>query len=287
MAIDMNTLIVKTSDDDSGNTFIIVDSTARADINTLKSAVTNLQNTQITSESLKSEVAAQLEESEDDIVQKVLSAIGETGVIGTIDENNIITISSSLEDGTYTLKYENEDGTTTTIGTFVVDSNSSSGDDSGGSGETTNDKNLVPKSVALDSTNIYNGVGYKDGYRSNSSGNNLGETKMDGRSITGLMRANAGDLIYAKNIGWVNDNSSSNYITFYDSTKTLIQAVQESQFRTACSGNLNSAGDIVAYKIPKDDKGNWGISLANTYYFRISGAAPGSNFIVQVNEEIV
>lgn len=41
-------------------------------------------------------------------------------VTGTIDENNNILLSGNLASGTYTLKYENEDGTYTEIGTLEV-----------------------------------------------------------------------------------------------------------------------------------------------------------------------
>lgn len=45
-------------------------------------------------------------------------AIGD--VIGTLDESNNILLSGNLADGTYTLKYENTDGTYTEIGTLQV-----------------------------------------------------------------------------------------------------------------------------------------------------------------------
>lgn len=41
-------------------------------------------------------------------------------ITGEVDDNNNIVITGELADGTYTLKYENEDGTTTEIGTFTV-----------------------------------------------------------------------------------------------------------------------------------------------------------------------
>lgn len=41
-------------------------------------------------------------------------------VIGTLDESNNILLSGNLADGTYTLKYENEDGTYTDVGTLEV-----------------------------------------------------------------------------------------------------------------------------------------------------------------------
>lgn len=41
-------------------------------------------------------------------------------VYGDVDTNNNIVLSGELADGTYTLKYENADGTTTEIGSFTV-----------------------------------------------------------------------------------------------------------------------------------------------------------------------
>lgn len=64
--------------------------------------------------------------STDEVVQAVLDSIGESKVLGTVDENNVITVTSSLGDGTYILKYENADGTTTEIGQIVIGSGGSS-----------------------------------------------------------------------------------------------------------------------------------------------------------------
>lgn len=46
---------------------------------------------------------------------------GITGdITGTVDENNNILLSGNLTDGTYVLKYENEDGTYSDVGTLVI-----------------------------------------------------------------------------------------------------------------------------------------------------------------------
>ena len=55
-----------------------------------------------------------------EIVQTVLDQLGGQPVSGVVDTNNNIIISGSLADGTYTIKYENADGTYTDIGAFVV-----------------------------------------------------------------------------------------------------------------------------------------------------------------------
>lgn len=51
---------------------------------------------------------------------EVTGEVVEGDVIGTLDENNNILLSGELADGTYTLKYQNEDGTYTDIGSLVV-----------------------------------------------------------------------------------------------------------------------------------------------------------------------
>lgn len=64
--------------------------------------------------------------STDEVVHAVLDSLGGAVVLGTVDENNVITVTSSLGDGTYILKYENADGTTTEIGQIVIGSGGSS-----------------------------------------------------------------------------------------------------------------------------------------------------------------
>ena len=54
-----------------------------------------------------------------EIIQSVIEAMGGV-LVGTVNENNAITVTGALADGTYTLKYENADGTLTEIGSFTV-----------------------------------------------------------------------------------------------------------------------------------------------------------------------
>lgn len=76
---------------------------------------------------------------QEDIVQAVVDAIHvqypEAHVVyGDVDENNNVILYGDLPAGTYVLKYENGDGTTTSIGTLTVSGSSSGGD--AGTGET-------------------------------------------------------------------------------------------------------------------------------------------------------
>ena len=56
---------------------------------------------------------------QDAIIQQVIAAMGGS-VFGSVDANNNIILTGILADGTYTIKYENEDGTVTEIGTIEV-----------------------------------------------------------------------------------------------------------------------------------------------------------------------
>ncbi len=69
----------------------------------------------------KAEIAGMVEENaKGDIVQSIIEELQGLPVFGIVDENKIITVTSQLSSGAYTLKYENADGTTEEIGTITV-----------------------------------------------------------------------------------------------------------------------------------------------------------------------
>ena len=130
------------------------------------------------------------------IVQQVITALG-TPVFGRVDANNVITLTGELADGTYTLKYENAKGEVIEIGSLV------------------NAKytNQIPISTDT-SGSVYNGVGYKEKTRGNSSG---AEATVDNASatnpvfFTGFIPCKQGDVIRLKNCylyASANNNSS-------------------------------------------------------------------------------
>ena len=57
-----------------------------------------------------------------ELVQMVIESLGGNPVFGYVDKNNNVILSGSLADGTYSVKYEMEDGTID-IGNLVLDSN--------------------------------------------------------------------------------------------------------------------------------------------------------------------
>lgn len=78
-------------------------------------------------------------------------------VVGYVDDAKNIVITGDLADGTYTLKYENQDGSTTEIGTLVIGSQPSY-------------INLVPEAKShTDLSTVFNSVGYMNGARPSSA----------------------------------------------------------------------------------------------------------------------
>ncbi|MBO5339821.1 MAG: hypothetical protein J6A62_02340, partial [Oscillospiraceae bacterium] len=75
---------------------------------------------------------------------------------------------------------------------------------------------------------------------------------------------------------------ASNYLAFYDSSFNKLQTCREENMRTfGGSYDVNNGGFVLAMQASYG-----GVSTANMAYIRISGAAPGSQYIVTVNEEI-
>lgn len=105
-------------------------------------------------------------------------------VIGTLDDSNNILLSGNLADGTYTLKYENTDGTYTEIG------------------------NLVVGDIVVEPTNLFvvGGDGYILNGRCSSTGAN--RTDSNGYIVSNYIKVKNGDTLYIKNAS-VSDGSSA------------------------------------------------------------------------------
>lgn len=140
-------------------------------------------------------------------------------------------------------------------------------------------KNLVPLSVDAGG-NIFNGTGYKEGYRLNSSG---GETEFSGAVCSGFIPYTVGDIIRAFGTKESNAGNSAFYIVFYDSAFAKLGAypLASGEGRTfeAFDGKyiaeVNSADSAFE---PCFSEGE---------YFRISmPECAAEDFVVTVNEEI-
>lgn len=143
--------------------------------------------------------------------------------------------------------------------------------------------NQLPLATDTDGS-IYNGTGWMEGYRLNSSGSPDGYS---GSYLTGFIPAQIGDVVRLKNVVWQNGvssglNSGNQRISFYDSSKNHL--VQTNAI--ALAGALNGV---------KDDSGIWtqftlknfsGGDLTNAAYFRLNCAGLSAESIITVNEEI-
>lgn len=100
------------------------------------------------------------------IISEVLAILEESSVVKvTVDADKNISLSGDLEDGTYTIKYNNADGSTTTICTLTI----SGGNSSGG---TTEPEEPDEPDVPVGSKNLFVASTCTLNTRLNSSGEN-------------------------------------------------------------------------------------------------------------------
>jgi hypothetical protein len=189
-------------------------------------------------------------------------------VFGVVDENNTITVTSQLSDGTYTLMYENADGTLEAIGTITV-----------GNGEP-----VVTYTNLADPTSSQ----WKQGYRINSSNayveskdntctNFIPFTKGDIIRVVGMRLAISG---ISEGGELVAGNSGVGYVRFGISNNgtTPIGTIQLSDKAPDSITVVNGVEIIDTSKI----------TMATCTHFCLVGILEGSadDVIITVNEEI-
>lgn len=198
-------------------------------------------------------------------------------VIGTLDESNNILLSGNLADGTYTLKYENADGTYTDIGTLQV-------------GEIIPDEpsytNLaVPDADATGEAAWNSGGWCNDSYMAGSSYAYRAAT--DGRITTNTIAVEYGDTIYIKGIKY--STGSTAQLALFDADGTYIKHL--SVYNMA--GSQGYIGDLTA----TDGNDYWhfinrlksGGGDNGARFIRIAGIPSGSidDIIITRNQPIV
>lgn len=220
----------------------------------------------------------------DTAVQEILAELQGLPVFGVIDENNIVTVTSLLPDGTYTLKYENADGTTTSIGVITVgnggtggggtgggDSGGSSGDDGvddGGSGDTTETANLLSSALThTDLTTVFNGIGYMDGAYASAAAPYYNSDAAT--FCTGLMNIPTSGVVYIKGVTFDTSNSHNRLGIFRADGTSVNTAI----FNTmSYAGTLTELGDKY-----------YSLTFVEQYigaYFYFSAMGTGDNCIV-------
>lgn len=158
--------------------------------------------------------------------------------------------------------------------------------------------NLVPTAIDANGA-IYNGKGYKDGYRLSSSG---AEKEQDNSTLTGYISCTKNDIIRLTGVvfgaygeegtdGVTGGNGIGalySYLAIYDSNKTLLHCMQ-GENATLSANNVSVSGwsypiaqntDIMTF-----DFSNY--EGADMAYIRINAVGSGANMIITKNKEIV
>ena len=135
--------------------------------------------------------------------------------------------------------------------------------------------NLVPTSTEGASGNIYNGVGYADGYRLGSNGLPSAQA---GCVAAGYIPAVAGDIIRFKGVTWSVEDTGSAYSgkCYIHEVNSSFNVIGSLRNDGAGTGSLTKDGDVYVYTM--------GHSTAA--YIRINGVGSGADLIITKNEII-
>lgn len=208
-----------------------------------------------------------------DIARMVIESLGGNPVFGYVDENNNIIVSGKLVDGTYSVKYEMEDGTTLDIGDLIL-------------AESEPETEVVINQITIstdESGNLFNdGKGYKSGYRlSLSSGNESAEADYE---VTGFIPVKYNDIIRIKNIDisqhdWIN-------VVFYnaDKTKLSTSGISGTQLYHMFVTNGTESDGVYEAKLSGDIHNSITSEVA---YIRVGSQSITDESIITVNQEIV
>lgn len=131
--------------------------------------------------------------------------------------------------------------------------------------------NVLKTAIDADGS-VYNGLGYKTGYRLNSS---CAEVAATDRCCTGFIAVNPNDTVRLKNISNPTDNNLNGYIHFYNSSFSGIGFMYEDEWT-----------DIEYSFVPSQKTSQAGYAQ-DIAYLRISTGIIDENSIVTVNEEII
>ena len=161
-------------------------------------------------------------------------------------------------------------------------------------------KNWVKYSTESDGVTIYNGgLGYKNGYRLNSSGT---ESAKSTATATGYIPAKNEDVFYMSGVVWNPPSGGAtdySYISFFDSSFKKLAHIN--QYIGAAGNGVSNmynntanvlVNDKTVHNITTDSNGvttfniKYGSAANKIAYIRISAVGKGADMIVTVNEEI-
>jgi len=194
-----------------------------------------------------------------EIVARVVAQIKDGGVIGYVDSNNNIVLSGNLSDGTYSIKYEIEDGSTLDVGNLVI-------------GEVEEEIiNQIRNSVNADGT-PYGTNGYKSDTRIDSSTGN--EATVAGHCATGFIPVTSADKVYIKEITYTDADKPR--FAVYDSSKTKL---------------ASSSFAATGYGWASESNGVWTIDVkvlksSGVAFFRFSAIGFTDETIITINQPL-
>lgn len=212
-----------------------------------------------------------------EIAQLVIAQLGGQPIFGTVDTDGNITVSGYLADGTYTVAYKLEDGTTINVGSFTI------------GGETPS------------YTNLYNSATASINKRVNSSGvlvDAAGFVTTDYIAVADLFGSSPITIYGATNAGSAEHTAYIKGATFYNTANCCISFCNSSKGQVgrfaSNSANVKTYagenGDIDWAKIFNTDSGN---NLTNVAYIRFvvkysdsALQATPSDIIITVDEAI-
>lgn len=211
----------------------------------------------------------------DEIVDSVLVALGGQPVFGYVDEDNNIILTVELTDGTYSVKYEMEDGSTINIGELEVNTTSS------GSTYT----NQIPISTEADGTPYNGGQGWKTGCRLNSSGQEDTSAAYSTREVTGFIPVGINDTIFVKGI--ITTNQTGNYLVCYDENRAIVTYGTTGKAAFGANNFATFDGSIESFTIATYAGPLMNAEAqAKIKYFRLGADVIDNNSIITINEEI-
>ena len=205
------------------------------------------------------------------IVQQVIVALG-TPVFGRVDTNNNIILTGELADGTYTFKYEDEEGNTHPLGTYT---------------KAPEIVNMIKESINADGT-PYVGNNGEDGYKTDTRLNSSAiESTSDatGYGVTGFIPVKWGDVVNFKNVNFALGVADSGaYIAVYDRNFAVIMGSIKSQ-------NLTDTHFLFKPVEIYEDTGyiksaRMADGSRDYAYLRISANGLNADSIITVNQEI-
>lgn len=146
--------------------------------------------------------------------------------------------------------------------------------------------NLVPTSTNTDGS-VFNGTGYKDGYRLSSSG---ALKAQNNTATTGFIKATKNDVIRMAGTKW-DETTGYNYIVLYDAKFNILETINRTTVEINSDGwCYTSKGVVDRAKITiSNDITEFRIALKSGYeysYVRISAYGNGADMVITVNEEI-